>query len=402
MSPDPGREDPGESSFRRIAPAVYGPTLLFSIGQGAVLPVVALSAREVGASIGVASLVVALFGAGQIVGNLPGGALAQRVGDRRAMVIATALTAPALAGCILAPTVWLLALAIVATGMSSAVWGLARQSYLTEAVPVRLRARALSSLGGTNRIGTFVGPFAGAGVTAWGGVDAAYALHLAMAVGAVALLLALPDVPARTPVGTPAGSPRLWDVIRAHARLLRTLGVACLAVQAVRQARQSVLPLWSEAIGLDVAQTSLVFGIAGAVDMLLFYPAGSVMDRWGRAWVAVPSMAVLGVAHALLPLTSTFTQVSVVAVVMGIGNGMGAGLVMTLGADTSPATGRPVYLSAWRVVTDTGMAAGPLVVSAAAAAAGLTAAALAVAVMGAAGALALSRWIPPPPRRLLP
>jgi MFS family permease len=176
--------------------------------------------------------------------------------------------------------------------------------------------------------------------------------------------------------------------------VLRTLGVACLLVQAVRQARQSVLPLWAESVGLDVAQTSLVFGIAGAVDMLLFYPAGSAMDRFGRAWVGVPSLALLGVAHLLLPLTSTLWQVTAVAVLMGIGNGIGSGLVMTLGADVSPAAGRPVFLGAWRLVTDTGVAVGPLVVSAAAAVATLGVASLTVGGIAFVGAAALARWVP--------
>ena len=42
------------------------------------------------------------------------------------------------------------------------MFSLARQAYLTEAVPIRMRARALSTLGGTFRIGCFIGPFVGA------------------------------------------------------------------------------------------------------------------------------------------------------------------------------------------------------------------------------------------------
>ncbi|MEK8227717.1 hypothetical protein NKG05_18850 [Oerskovia sp. M15] len=38
----------------------------------------------------------------------------------------------------------------------------------------------------------------------------------------------------------------------------------------------------------------MIFGLSGAVDMLLFYPAGKIMDRMGRLWVAVPCMVVLG------------------------------------------------------------------------------------------------------------
>ena len=40
------------------------------------------------------------------------------------------------------------------------------------------------------------------------------------------------------------------------------------------------------------------------IDMLVFYPAGKVMDLRGRAWVAVPSMLIIGVAMTLTPFTA--------------------------------------------------------------------------------------------------
>lgn len=386
-------------SLRSIAPSAFGPALLYGIGQGAVFPVIALSARELGASVGAAALVVALVGIGQVLGDLPAGALAARVGDRRAMIGASLVTAVALGACVAAPTVALLGAAILVTGLAGAVFGLARQSYLTEAVPLRMRARALSTLGGTHRIGTFVGPFLGALVTARYGVDGAYWLFVAAAAAAAWLIVVVPDVPRLGPVATmPAAPvPSVLGVARAHLPVLRTLGVAALLVMAVRQARQSVLPLWGEQIGLDVSTVSLVVGLSGAVDMLLFYPAGSVMDRLGRAWVGVPSMLVLGLAHALLPLTTSLVPLIAVALLMGVGNGMGAGLVMTLGADASPVVGRQAFLGAWRLVADVGIAGGPLVVAAVAAASALGPASAAVGGLAVLAAGALTRWVPPHP-----
>ena len=63
---------------------------------------------------------------------------------------------------------------------------------------------------------------------------------------------------------------------------------ACWWSAPIRAARQVVLPLWGQHLGLSPAAISVIFGISGAIDMLLFYPAGKVMDRFGRAWVADP------------------------------------------------------------------------------------------------------------------
>ena len=58
--------------------------------------------------------------------------------------------------------------------MAAAVFGLARQSYLTDAVPFHFRARALSTLGGVMRIGMFLGPFLAAAAIEHYGLAGAY------------------------------------------------------------------------------------------------------------------------------------------------------------------------------------------------------------------------------------
>jgi len=383
-------------SLWSIGPSVYLPALLYGIGQGAIAPVVALSARDLGASVAAASLVVSAAGLGQVIGDIPAGALTARIGERRAMLLAVGLVSLALAACLVVPVVWGFALAIFGTGLAAAVWGLARQTYLSDAVPIQLRARALSTLGGVQRIGTFVGPFLGAGAMRFLGTDGAYWIHLVAALLAAAVLLRLPDVDQVRRAGREL-APSTRAVIREHLPVLRTLGLAALLVGAVRASRQVVIPLWAQHIGLDPETTSLVFGLSGAVDMLLFYPAGSVMDRLGRKWVAVPSMAVLGVAHLLLPLTHGVVALTTVALLMGIGNGLGAGVIMTLGADASPVVGRAQFLGAFRLWADAGIGAGPFLIAAVTAVGGLAPAVLVMGLAGWAAAAAMGRWIPPHP-----
>ncbi|TWD79532.1 putative MFS family arabinose efflux permease [Kribbella amoyensis] len=346
-----------------------------------------------------ASLVVAAAGLGQVIGDIPAGTLTTRIGERRAMLLATGLVAVALAACLVVPNVWGLALAIGATGVAGAVWGLARQAYLSEAIPLQLRARALSTLGGVQRIGSFIGPFIGALAMRFLGTDGAYWVHLVAAVLACLALLSLPDLESvrRKRLGRPVELQSTRAVIRDHLPVLRTLGVGALLVGAVRASRQVVVPLWAEHLGLDAQTTSLIFGLSGAVDMLLFYPAGSVMDRFGRKWVAVPSMLVLAAAHLLLPLTHSAPALTAVALLMGLGNGLGAGIIMTLGADASPPVGRAQFLGAFRLFADTGNAGGPFLVAAVTALSGLGPAILFMGLTGCLAATAMQRWIPPRP-----
>jgi MFS family permease len=379
---------------RSLLTSAYLPALLYETGMGAIAPVVALVAAGLGAGLDQAALVVALIGIGQILGDVPAGALAARIGDRRAMIVAAALACVALAVCALAPNLAVLGVGVLVVGSASAVFHLARQAYLTEVVPVVNRARALSTLGGISRIGIFIGPFLGALVLHVGDLQSVFWLAVGTTVAAAVVVGLARDIDDRHPAARSRPTVTTRELVRRHRRLLATLGMAVVLVGAVRATRQVVLPLWSEHLGFAPATTSLIFGISGAVDMLLFYPAGKVMDRYGRLWVAVPSMLVLGGAIAVLPLTTTLTGVAVVAMVMGFGNGIGSGILMTLGADVAPLGSRAQFLGVWRVFQDSGAAAGPLVVSAVAAAGSLAAGIVTMGAAGVVAAGALTLWVP--------
>jgi MFS family permease len=398
--------DPPSTSPRRLPESVrwrdilvpaYGPTALVSIGQGAVLPLIALSARDLGASVSVAALVVALTGIAQLVGDLPAGALAARIGEQRALVLACSVDAVAMLGAFLARSLVVLAIAIFVVGLAGSVFSLARQAYLTEAIPIRMRARALSTLGGTSRIGLFIGPFVAAAIVSRWTIGAAYGFAAAMSLATAVLTAFLPDVTRehRNQMALAGHAHRsVFSVLAEHRRVLLTLGLGVVVISAARATRQSIVPLWAESQGIDAATTSIIFGVSAGVDMLLFYPGGMIMDRFGRVFVAVPAMVVLGAGFLVLPHAHTATGVGVVAALMGLGNGISAGIVMTLGADASPSDGRTQFLGGWRLCSDLGNAGGPLVISGVSLLAPLAVAATVMGLLTWVGSGWLVKWVP--------
>ncbi|MDQ0663281.1 MFS family permease [Arthrobacter ulcerisalmonis] len=387
-------------SLRSIAVAAFGPTLLFGIGQGAILPVVALSARELGASVAVAALIVTLIGLGSWFFNLPASLVTLRFGERWSIVgaaVAAGLALAAAATSALAPNgLWLLAAAMVVVGMSGAVFGLARQKYLTEAVPVAFRARALSTLGGVNRIGVFIGPFAGAAAMQFFGIAGAYWVGVVAMAAAALLSLTIPDLATPdAPLGGDAGpQPTLRSVAVSHAGVFLSLGMGILLLSALRSSRQVVIPLWADHLGMDATSASLIYGLSGAIDMLVFYPAGRLMDRKGRQWVAIPSTLLMGTALLLIPLTGSFVGLLLAALLIGFGNGISSGLVMTLGADFSPDRGRGQFLGLWRFMADAGSTGGPVLLSGVTALASLGPGISATGVLGFAAAAVFAVVLP--------
>ncbi len=381
-------------TLRLLAPSVFVPTVVYEIGNGAVAPILALTALQLGATPSVAGLVVALLGLGRLVGNVPAATLVNRVGDRWAMVVAAGVSGVAMLGSFFAPHVLMLAAATVVTGACSATFYLARQSFVTIVVPADIRAAAMSTLGGVHRIGLFIGPLVGAAAIHATNLRAAYLVAVAATVATVTLVLAVREPPhAAAFTQRPRETASVASVWRDHGRMLLTLGIGVFAVGAVRAAQPTVVPLWANHIGLDAQTTSLIFGIGAAVDMTLFYPAGRVMDRYGRLAVALPSMILLGGAMMLVPVTSSAVGLTVLTLAMGFGNGLGSGIVMTLGADVAPRDATVRFLSQWRLMHDTGNGSGPLLVAAVAAMSlgGAIVAAGAVGLLAAAG---VARWAP--------
>jgi MFS family permease len=388
-----------EFRLRSIAVAAYGPATLFGLAEGSMLPVITLSAIDRGASTPVAALFGALLGIGSIVTNIPSGILAGRIGERKSMIVAAIATAAGLVLCLTdlgrgAGSLLVYGLGVLLIGAASSVYGLARQSYLTEMVPPHMRARALSTLGGTLRIGVFVGPFLGAGAMDLWGLPGAYYVSLAAIAAAGVIVYRVPDLELSDQHRAAAAQVTTWGILKRYRRTFVTLGAGVLLLSAIRQTRQVVIPLWAAHIGLSPTANSIIYGVAGAVDALTFYPAGKVMDVYGRRWVAVPCVIIMGVSFVLMPMTHAATTLALTAMIMGFGNGIGSGIVMTLAADISPEVGRPTFLGIWRELADAGAGVGPLILSAVTAVAGLASGIFVSGLVGFAAAAALWAWIP--------
>jgi MFS family permease len=380
--------------LRRLALPIYGPNLLIAAGMGAVVPLIALAALDLGASVTQAAVVVGLIGFGQLVGDLPAGSLVHRFGEKRVLLAACVVEAVALIVAWRTDALAVLSAAVFVIGLTSAVFGLARHAYLSEAVALGYRARAMSTLGGTFRIGGFLGPFIGAFLIEQHSIGATYAFAAATTLAGGLLSLALPELPAARAAAPAAPPVRMWTVLAGHRKVLATLGTGVLLVMVARTARQAIVPLWAAHQGLDATTTSIIVGIAAGVDMLLFFPGGAIMDRFGRMWVALPAMIVMGAAFMLLPLSGTATAIGLVACLMGLGNGISSGIVLTLGADVAPDEGRRQFLGGWRLCTDVGTIAGPGIISLVSLAFPLGAAAIAIGLITWLGAAWLAKWVP--------
>lgn len=386
--------------LRRLALPVYLPSFLLSMASGVLVPILPLFAYDLSANLTLVGVALAADGIGLLLADLPAGALLRRLDRRGAMVLGiafVALSSLALVGVhgIAALVGWRLV-----AGLGTALWNLSRHAYLAQATAGgTARGRAVSLFGGVNRMGSFAGPALGGVAAGLWGLGAAFVLAGVLALLALPLTLRFVARERATETG-PAAPPRApWRLLAERRALLAAAGSGVLLAQTVRAGRRVLIPLVGAHLGLGAPAIGLIVSAAAAVDTSLFLPAGWLMDRRGRKWAIVPSFALQALGMALVPLAGGSAGLLLAACVIGFGNGLGSGTMMTLGADLAPEDALGEFLAVWRLLGDGGFTLGPLIVGGVAQLLGLGPAALAVAGVGAGAAALFAFGVPETLRR---
>jgi MFS family permease len=393
VPPSPPRPD--AFTLRSLVWSIYAPSFLFALGVGAVVPVIPLFARDLGAGDGLVGVIVAMRAIGTTVLDVPAGVAATRFGHRTTIGGAGVLLVGAGVVGALSGGSAELALAVFIIGAGAGLFMTARLAFMAERVPLARRGRALSLIGGTHRIGLFVGPVIGGFISQAWGLETAFIMQAVATALAVGMVLAfMPKTLINEPLHTDANMyARLGRTLVQHRRTFLTAGLAMVALAFMRGAREILIPLRGDDIGLDVAEIGIIFGVSSAIDMTFFYPVGVVMDRFGRKWSAVPSLLTLALALALVPLADSLVLLLLVGLLAGIGNGMGSGINMTLGTDLAPRQRPAEFLGTWRLIGDLGRVASPFAIGFITQAVVLGAAAGTVAGVGALGAVIMAFFV---------
>lgn len=377
------------SVYRRLLLPIYTPTLFNSTSLNALLVLVPLYVLDTGGSAAFAAFLIGLRGVGMLLFDLPAGILLARVGDKPVLLsglVAMSVSAVLFA---LSPSSWAMSVAALLSGMGFTAWMIGRQSYITDSSKIGERGRAIAVMAGTMRLGSVVGPAAGTALAQVFGFRVTFII-LALGMGCAVLLVTAftHNVRPEKQAGF-AHLARIANIVSSHARVLASAGSASVGLQLMRSGRVILIPMCGYFLGLDITAIGLIVSLSAVVDAALFYPVGTVMDRYGRKWTGVPCMVLFALSLALLPLTQGYYSLLAVSLLLGFANGLGTGLLLTLGSDLAPSESRGEFLGIWRLIGDLGHAGGPLMIGVLIELATLGVAAIAVAGIGLTGAAVL-------------
>jgi MFS family permease len=322
-------------TYKRLILPLYIPSLLSASVRTATIILLPLYLLELNYSVGTVSFVIAVRGLGILLMDIPAGLMANRYGDKPIMVLgsATLLVAVMMFG--LTDSMPLILVASALMGASGALSMVGRLSYLTDSCVSHERGRVIAMMAGLQRVASLLGPV----IFSYAAKHLEYQpafLIMAVVIACNLLLVVVFAKHIEAAHRKQAPISGLFRMLVQHRQILITTGFAGLALMMLRTGRQLLFPLFGHGIGLDVVHVGLLVSLSSAIDSLMFYPAGQIMDRKGRKWTSIPGMLILSLSLAILPLCPNLTGMLVFAVVSGLGNGITSGVLLTIGSDVAP------------------------------------------------------------------
>ncbi len=354
-----------------------------------VLPIFADS--EFGSSAFLIAFLITARPLGTMIFDVPAGILVSMFGLRRIMMAGVALFALASIIGGLSPNMETLFAARLMAGISFALWSISRHVYIAQTVPVANRGKALSMFGGISRVAGIAGFFLGGILFDFVDVRSPFFAQAAVAVVTGSMVLFTFKGTMETAARTASHNilPVLGNTLRDNRGVFATAGLASIMLQFLRAARELILPLSVVALGLGGTESSILFGVMSVIDSVMFPLVGYVMDRWGRKYTGVPAFLILAAGFALVPVADNFGLLMVVGVLVGLGNGLSSGLVLTMGVDFAPKNNPGEFLGVWRLISDSGGASGPVAIGGVASIFALGTASVLTAGLGGIGAFIL-------------
>jgi len=338
------------------------------LGFGSVVPVLPLYASSFGVSPAAIGLTIAVYGLARFLAAVPAGRAADRLGRRGTLAVGGLLTVLGNLLCALAPSYPLFLGARFLAGAGAALVLTAAQIVLVDITVPAERGRVMGIYSGVFAFAVGVGPYPGGLLAEHLGLNAPF---LAYAGGglivAVLAWLRVPETRGRQAFPTSHSSKPLPSFGQQMRLLALNTGflLVCLVSFSAAVARTgalfNVVPLLvSSRLDLAPDQIGLGLSLVSLGALLLAYPSGVLIDRFGRKAVIVPSTLVAGVSAGLFAVTPTYAWYLAACAVWSIALGISSDAPGAYAADTAPPGMNAAVMSTYRMLSDAGYVLGPL------------------------------------------
>lgn len=262
--------------MRRLLAFVSATVLLESMFFAVLAPLLPYYEEEFGLSTSALGALSAVYSAGALVGAIPSGLLAVRVGVRPTVLGGLVIIVATSVAFGLADSAWVLYAARFGQGVGSALAWTGGLAWLIAAAPRERRGELIGIAMGAALAGALLGPVLG-GAASLAGPAAAFAAVAAVGVGLAAWALTIPAFP-------PADDPQPLGVLREAARSREVIsGIWLVSLAAFLLGVISVVaPLRLDELGWGAVGISAAFLVAAGLEGAMNPVIGRWSDRRGR------------------------------------------------------------------------------------------------------------------------
>jgi MFS family permease len=281
--------------MRRLFALVAAVVLVDTMFYAAIAPLLPQYSDDLDLSKTAAGILSAAYPAGTLLGSLPSGWLAARIGVRRTMLVGLTLLAGSSLAFAFGDTVAILDAARFAQGLGGACAWTGGLAWLMAASPRNRRGELIGSALAAAIAGVLLGPVLGGAATVVGPEPVFGAVAL-VAVGLGARAASLPSPP-------PSEAPALRQIGAALVSVPVLGAVWLVALPSLFAGVFDVLvPLRLDELGASGVAIGAAFLVAAAVEGVSSRAAGALSDRIGRERPIRAGLAACGVSAVLLPL----------------------------------------------------------------------------------------------------
>jgi len=351
-------------SLRRTVAVLSGTVFLVMIGISIISPALPQYGLALGATPFLAGVLVGALPTARVLLDLPSGALGDRFGNRRMMIMGLSIIAVTSAIAVHAFHFAVLLSVRFAEGVGSAFYVTSSLAALAKRVPTERRGRYMGLYVNALLIGQLVGPVVGGFVTLAWGLRAPFAAYALLAcVGMVLITFGLePEVES----GAPGRVDRVAvkQLLRDRSYLIVTSGT--MAAFFVRAGLVStVIPLfivfnWDRQAALAVRDTGVLIATNALAQLVTLYPSGLLADRIGRKIPFVLSLVGVGLVAPFLFLAKDLWSAIPVMFLFGAVIGLHGPLVAWT-TDLTPKEIMGTSMGLYRTIGDLGFLLGPVI-----------------------------------------
>lgn len=340
------------------------------LGFGAIVPVIALYARSFGvlqAAIGVA---IAMYGLARFLVAVPVGKLTDVLGRRAALALGGVVTAAGNLLCACAPNFATFVAARFVAGAGAALVLIAGQIVLADITTPERRGRVMAIYQGVFLFAVGVGPYPGGLLAERFGLAAPFVVYAAAGVLASGIAwLQIPDT--RAPAVSAEAATTLPPfaaqvrLLTAHPGFLLVSLVGLMNAVVRTGALFNVVPVLArDRLLLGTDRIGFGLALSSVVGLLLAYPAGVLVDRYGRKTIIVPATAAAGVSMLLFLTATSYAGFLTGCVVWSVAVGVSGAAPAAYAADVAPHGMNAAAMSTYRMLSDLGYVVGPVALGA--------------------------------------